>query len=327
MHPQGEKLPKEAQHFLDFLASRGRKPSTLRRYAYDLADFYSFAFIHGDQKTASNDLLDPSLLEDYFAFMIERRKYNHKTTKRIAAVLKRYFYFLSQTYGLGSNPMESVTLPPADDEKITQDHLLSAGEIRQLLTSIESDLGLSEEQAQARPLLAPRNKVMIQLLLHQGLRLQELHGLSLDDVNFGTGTMTVSPEDGEVKKREIQLSKNDRRDLHRYVQMIPKPVRPYPGEGHPLFVSFDFQKQTYRWSYEDDEPKRLTIVAMQKMIREESKRAGLAPGKSAQHFRHTYIVSALKHGHTLEELQEKLGLHSELVLLRYQEYVNHIRSK
>ncbi|WP_211202221.1 tyrosine-type recombinase/integrase [Salicibibacter cibarius] len=322
MRPQNEQLPTEARRFLDFLVSRGRKPSTIRRYMYDIADFYRFAALHAEEKNVSLQHLEPALIEDYFMFLIDTRQYNYKTAKRIATVLRRYFQYLSQSYGFAENIMEDVSLPEAEDETISDNDLFSQKELSRLFRSIESDLGLSDEQIQARPLLAPRNKAMIQLLLHYGLRLQELHGLSLDDVNFGTGTMAVSPDDGEVLPRHIQLSKQDRRDLNHYLKGIPKPVRPYPGQNHPLFVAFDFQKQTYRWSYERDEPKRLTIVAMQKMIREEAKRAGVASGKSARNFRHTFIVSALKHGHTLEYIQDILGLHSTLVLARYQAYVD-----
>ncbi|QQK80169.1 tyrosine-type recombinase/integrase [Salicibibacter cibi] len=322
MNNQAEHLPKEARGFLDFLVSRGRKATTIRRYTYDLADFYRFAALHAEDKNVSLQHLEPVMIEDYFMFLNDTRKYNHKTAKRIATVLRRYFQYLSQTHGLTGNIMENVSLPAAGDETISEDDLFTQKELSRLFTSIESDLGLSDEQIQARPLLAPRNKAMIQLLLHYGLRLQELHGLSLDNINFGTGTMAVSPDDGEVLPRPIQLSKQDRRDLNHYLKGIPKPVRPYPGQNHPLFVAFDFQKQTYRWSYENDEPKRLTIVAMQKMIREEAKRAGVASGKSARHFRHTFIVSALKRGHTLEYIQDMLGLHSTLVLTRYQEYVD-----
>ncbi|SDI95653.1 tyrosine-type recombinase/integrase [Natribacillus halophilus] len=321
--PQKEKLPTEALEFLEFLISRGRKSSTIRRYAYDLADFYSFAAIHADRKVTNLHPVEAIILEDYFTYLMETRAYNRKTTKRIAAVLRRYFLFLSQTHGhTTTNLMRNVQLPPAADEAISKDDLLTQNDLTRLFQSLDSDLGLSEEQRQARPLLAPRNKAMIQLLLHHGLRLQELHSLSLDDVNFGTGTISISPTDSEVQARVLRLSKSDRRDLNRYIKVIPKPVRPYPGERHPLFVAFDFQKQTYRWSYENDEPKRLTIVAMQKMIREEARRAGLPPGKSARHFRHTYIVSALRRGHSLEAIQETLGLHSPLVLFRYQDYVN-----
>ncbi|WP_160112373.1 tyrosine-type recombinase/integrase [Salicibibacter kimchii] len=315
-------LPDEARDFLEFLSSRGRKASTIRRYTYDLADFYRFAAVHAEKNALSVQHLEPAMIDDYFMFIMDTRKYNRKTVNRIATVLRGYFQYLSQTHGVAGNIMENVSLPPGSDETIGENDLFSQKELSLLFKSIVSDLGLSDEQKQARPLLAPRNKAMIQLLLHYGLRLQELHGLNLDDVNFGTGAMVVSPDDGEVRQREIRLSKQDRQELNRYLKGIPKPVRPYPGQNHPLFVAFDFQKQTYRWSYENDEPKRLTIVAMQKMIREEAKRAGMASGKSARHFRHTFIVSALKRGHTLEYIQDLLGLHSTLVLARYQAYVN-----
>ncbi|WP_052366641.1 hypothetical protein [Geomicrobium sp. JCM 19055] len=162
-----------------------------------------------------------------------------------------------------------------------------------MLQSTASIEGLNDDQKQSRPLLAPRNLIMLRLILFYGLRLQELHGLHIDHL-LSSNTLFVTPVDGEVNPRKITLQQKDQTLLANYLDVIPKAVKPVRGNEHPLFVAFDFKRQTYRWSYEEDKPKRLTIVAIQKMIREELRRAGIPLGRSAQHMRHTFIVNALR---------------------------------
>ncbi|EZH67325.1 hypothetical protein DH09_05155 [Bacillaceae bacterium JMAK1] len=311
MHPLQEQLPPTANQYLEQLALKGRKSSTVRRYAYDIADFYSFIDV------TNHTAYTKETLEHFMKHLIQERHYKHKTYKRVYRVLHSYFNHLMHRNVINENPIEHVLLPDEDDEPLTEDDLFTTKEINQLLRSTESIEGLNDDQKQSRPLLAPRNLIMLRLILFYGLRLQELHGLHIDNL-LSSNTLFVTPVDGEVNPRKITLQQKDQTLLANYLDVIPKAVRPVHGNEHPLFVAFDFKRQTYRWSYEEDKPKRLTIVAIQKMIREELRRAGIPLGRSAQHMRHTFIVNALGSGRTTKDIQTQLGLHSELVLLRYE---------
>ncbi|MFB4158784.1 tyrosine-type recombinase/integrase [Geomicrobium sp. JSM 1781026] len=315
MHPNECSLPKPANKYLDALAAKGRKTSTIKRYRYDLLDYYSYVHEHVQP---DEQLPTYESLSTFFTEIIEKRNYKYKTYKRIHTVLLRYGAYLCEMRWQSVNPVEDITLPESDEDELSVEDLFSHREVDQLLRSIHSDNGLSETQQKSRPLLAPRNLIMIRLLLFYGLRLQELYGLQIDDWQR-PGRLHVKPLDGEVLPRTISLSQADRTYLRDYLDVIPTPVQPVLGSEHPLFISFDYQRQTYRWSYEEDMPKRLTIVAMQKMIREELKRAGLPLGRSAQHMRHTFIVRSLENDEPLSSLQQKLGLHSPLVLQRYEQ--------
>nr|WP_275899561.1 site-specific integrase [Bacillus piscicola] len=201
--------------------------------------------------------------------------------------------------------------------------MLSHAEQQRLLNALKSDAGLSKKQAAARPLLAPRNLFIITLFLHYGLRLQELSHLEMKHINQGTGDILIPEMTGNP--RTITLLRPHKKQLHYYLQAIPEAVRPRK-DTDPLLVAFDFQRKTFRWSYENDAPKNLTEIAIQKMIREERKRAGINRAVSARHFRNTYIVQALKNGETPEQLQKRLGLQTILTLNKYVEYVNSLAS-
>ncbi|PEW23477.1 integrase, partial [Bacillus thuringiensis] len=86
------------------------------------------------------------------------------------------------------------------------------------------------------------------------------------------------------------------------------------------FVAFDFTRGTYHWSYEDDAPKFLTEISIQKMIRLEVKRANLRKGVSAQHFRNTYILRCVQGKNAPEHIMQQIGFKSCLSLKRYYDY-------
>ncbi|WP_035710784.1 tyrosine-type recombinase/integrase [Salibacterium aidingense] len=316
-------LPASAETFLDYLKSRGRKESTIRRYRYDLADFFRYI----DVVTGSVSFpasTDPQRIEGYFSLLEKNRHYQIRTLKRIQTVLKQYFSFLRGAGLLSYHPMASLDLEESIWDEITSHDILHRLEEKKLKTSLLSDAGLSEKQATARPLLAPRNLVIIRWFLHYGLRLQELSCLQMEHLNEGRGLIHIPENTGNP--RSIFLSRDDQSLLYHYLHGIPKAVRPYM-KHHPIFAAFDFQRQTYRWSYEQDRPKNLTEIAIQKMIREERKRAGIERAVSAKHLRNTFIIRALQDGMSPKRLKEKLGLNSILTLNKYIAYVHRNESR
>ena len=129
--------------------------------------------------------------------------------------------------------------------------------------------------------LMNRNISIVHLLIHNGLSLQELVGLQMKHVHFENNTISVPGIVGI--ERKILLTEEDKKHLFNYYKIIPEPVRPRYHSNDPLFVAFDFTRKTYHWSYENDAPKALTEIAVQKMIRIEVKRANLRKGISAQY--------------------------------------------
>ncbi|MFB4164149.1 tyrosine-type recombinase/integrase [Alteribacillus sp. JSM 102045] len=317
-------LPQDAERFLDSLTAKQRKGSTINRYRYDLADFFRYLSVtEGEEKVHQAMGITPHMVEEYFYFLENHRHYSLRTLKRIQTVLKRFFSYLYSSGRIHINPMASLDLDESIWNKLAKEELLTRYEEKKLLGSLSSDAGLSPKQAAARPLLAPRNLLIITLFLHYGLRLQEIALLKTAHINQGKGEITIPEETGNP--RTISLSKKDKNLLYHYIKVIPEPVRP-KRPADPFLVAFDFQRQTYRWSYETDAPKNLTEIAIQKMIREERNRAGLDRAVSARHFRNTFIVRSLQQGQTPEQVKDMLGLQTILTLNKYIDYVEKERS-
>lgn len=302
------------EDFSSYLLSKGRKPSTIKRYIYDVESFIQW--MH-QSKGFTNDTIWEALekkdFESFFKHLKTDRQYSNKTVHRIYIVLNRLYEYLDLP-----SPIEGVIHINPPNRSLRRQDFVSLQEERRLKEVISSLEGLTEKQRSARPMILERNVSIVTLLLDYGLSLKELVSLRMKHVHFENNTLSI-PEDSKVN-RTIHLKEEDKLHLYNYYKTIPKPVRPKYHSNDSLFVAFDFTRGTYHWSYDDDQPKFLTDISVQKMIRLEVKRANLRKGISAQHFRNTYILRNIEGNNTPEQIMQQIGFKSYLSLKRYYDY-------
>ncbi|PNK24715.1 integrase [Bacillus thuringiensis] len=302
------------EDFSSYLLNKGRKPSTIKRYIYDVESFIQW--MH-QSKGFTNDTIWEALekkdFESFFKHLKADRQYSDKTVHRIYIVLNRLYEYLDLP-----SPVEGGIHINSPNRSLRREDFVSLQEERRLKEVISSLEGLTEKQRSARPMILERNVSIVTLLLDYGLSLKELVSLRMIHVHFKNNTLSI-PEDSKVN-RTIHLKEEDKLHLYNYYKIIPEPVRPKYHSNDPLFVAFDFTRGTYHWSYEDDAPKFLTEISIQKMIRLEVKRANLRKGISAQHFRNTYILRRIQGSYAPEQIMQQIGFKSNLSLKRYYDY-------
>lgn len=311
-------LPASGYSFLNTLAKKGRRPATIKRYLYDLEDFFRFIHERKDTPYEFTDISEADL-HDYFRILENERAYQIRTIKRVKTVLKQFFNYLIAENEILQSPIPTLINKNNVDNNLTANHVLSKQEQKKLLATIQSLDGLSAKQIKVRPLLIKRNLAIVSLILHYGLSLKEVSQLTMNDLSFAQNTLHVHSDSSLT--RTIRISQEDKVLCFEYLQTIAEPVRPRFYSDDPLFIAFDFQRKTYRWVYEIDAPKALTEISIQKMIRLEVKRAGLRKGISAQHLRHTYVINALQENVPHEEVLTNLGMKTAFGLKKYLDYV------
>ncbi len=255
--------------FSAYLTEKGRKQSTIKRYAYDIKDFYKW--LRENEKLLhikSWRELSEADYQTYFSELEDKRKYSQKTRHRIWVVLKKVHMFL----GIVS-PLDGINFSLIPDQSLNDNDFITEMEEKLLKQTVLSTKGLTERQAKYRPLIMDRNVCIINLVVNYGLSLHELVSLNMSHIKFARNILMVPGENGAT--RSVFLTMEDTQQLYKYYKTIPEPVRPRQHTDNPLFVAFDFNRGTYRWVYEKDMPKALSEVAIQKMIRLEVKRAGL----------------------------------------------------
>uniref|UniRef100_UPI00035D2065 tyrosine-type recombinase/integrase n=1 Tax=Bacillus sp. 95MFCvi2.1 TaxID=1151121 RepID=UPI00035D2065 len=290
--------------------------STIKRYVYDIEDFGHW--LQKSKKLPTCNIwttLNKKDFEAYFYDLKKKRQYSDKTIHRVYIVLNRLYQYLKLP-----NPLKDMQLSIQPNRALRAEDFISKEEEKRLKVILTSLEGLTEKQRSVRPVLMDRNISIVHLLIHNGLSLQELVGLQMKHVHFENNTILVPGIVGI--ERTILLTEEDKKRLFNYYKIIPEPVRPSYHSNDPLFVAFDFTRKTYHWSYENDAPKALTEIAVQKMIRIEVKRANLRKGISAQHLRNTFILRLIEHGILEEQIIKQVGFKSKLSLKRYYDYID-----
>jgi site-specific recombinase XerD len=313
-------LPEYAHNFIDHLLKKGRKKSTVKRYYYDLLDFMAWVrVVKGNDELQIVKRLDAVILREYFLFLNEQREYSNATSKRVFTVIKSLFHFLHMQKSIDENPFHVMEISWDDDKQFTDDDFITDEEFEMYFHTLSSYDGLTEKQQKYRHLLIKRNEAISALIYKYGLSLQELTKIEMKDVHFSSQELTINNGDA---KRILTIDFETHQLLYGYFENIPDSLKPRNYSTDHFFIAFDYQRGTYRFDYSNYEPKPLTVIAIQKMIRQEIKRSGIRSGISSHHLRRTAILNYLKNDHPLDDAQDWFGLKSVLTLNRYKDYIH-----
>lgn len=312
-------LPEYADSYIVYLQKKERTKSTIKRYYYDLLDFFAWVRVmreNDDIHTVQH--LDAETINEYFLFLSEQREYRTATTKRVFTVIKSLFSFLHANRKIASNPFSELEQTLREDTHFKDEDFISDEEYKILFQTLSSYEGLTEKQQKYRHLLIKRNEAILSLLYRYGITLQEITNIEMKHVHFTQQELTVI---NKKETRLISLDDETHQLLYQYKEDIPESIRPRNYSSDRFFIAFDYQRGTFRFDYEMYEPKPLTVIAIQKMLRQEIRRSGLREGISSQHLRRTAILNLLKEGKAEEDVQLWFGLKSNLTLNRYEAYL------
>jgi integrase/recombinase XerC len=160
--------------------------NTVLAYAGDVSQFVTWAERAGHSGPEGVDRL---VLRRYLAYLATRR-YARRSIARKAAALRRYFGWLRRTGVLDVDPSARLSAPRGDARL---PHVLRPAELDSLLTPSASDdpIGL-------------RDVAVIELLYGSGLRVGELCGLRLADLDLERSVVTVWGKGS--KQRQVPMS-------------------------------------------------------------------------------------------------------------------------
>ena len=207
----GKPLPVEAEEYLSWLAvERGRSLNTLAAYRRDLAAYVEFLTGRG---LAVADVTEP-VVEDYVAFLKAARRAPSSVARALVAV-RSLHRFLEDEGDVEGNPAEEVGPPrvPAGLPKA-----LSEAEVLSLLGAVAGD------DAPAR-----RDRAILEVLYACGLRVSELVGLSLSDLDLDAGLLRAFGKGS--KERVVPVGRVAREALDRRGWLPPGEERWRPSAG------------------------------------------------------------------------------------------------
>jgi len=260
--------------------------NTLVSYQRDLTQM--IAWMKG-QGAVSVDKITHTLLNSYVLYLEKSGKAT-TTISRVMASMKAFFTYETRNGKLTENPSEGMKAPKVEKKAPT------------VLTSEEVERFLSVTQGKSIKMV--RDRAMLELLYATGVRVSEIIGLKVSDLNFNVGFVTC--RDGE-KERAIPFGRVAREALITYLES----ARTKLLKGHEsdlLFVNCS--------------GKSMSRQGFWKIIKFYGEKAGIQADITPQALRHSFAVHLIRNGADVRSVQAMLG-HSDMSTTHaYVTYVN-----
>ena len=291
------KNPEYLNSFLDYMITiQNKSPNTVKEYNYDLATFLKFIKIHFKltdetdfSKIEYNDVTLNTIknikLDDIHAFLAYLTANSHNksaTRSRKVSSLRVFFHYLCLKNMIDINPTQNLETPKLD-RRLPK--YLSLEQSRKLL-----DVASNEDNRNCE-----RNFAITTLFLNCGMRLSELVGINMKDIDFSECKMNVIGKGN--KERTIYLNKACVKAVKDYIIGRPKEgvKKDSKNSNEALFLS--------------ERRQRISKRNVQDIIYKELKLAGLDTNKYSVHkLRHTAATLMYQYGNVdIRALQELLG--------------------
>jgi integrase/recombinase XerC len=214
-------------------------------------------------------------VRNYLQFMRENN-YSKATMARKLATLRSFFKFCNRRTATTNNPMITIRTPK--QEKRLPKFMSEEQMVKLLSTPKDSDV------------LGARDKAMLECMYSTGIRVSELVGLNLEDVDF-TG-MVIRVRGKGRKERLSPMGQSAIAAIQKYLAMRGGVVKDALPTG-PLFVNKHGQ--------------RLSTRSVRRKLDKYLIEAGLDPDISPHTLRHSFATHMLNHGADLRSVQELLG--------------------
>ncbi|WP_353828206.1 tyrosine recombinase XerC [Agromyces sp. SYSU T0242] len=257
---------------------RGYSAHTISAYASDLADLVRFLERRGAGRAADLDL---DLLRDWLWEATEAGS-ARATVARRAASARGFTAWLERTGRIGSDPAARLRAPRA---KRSLPRVVSAPAVADLLATMQS-------RADAGDPIAQRDLAVVELLYACGLRVSELVGLDVGDLDRGNRTVLVTGKGS--KERVVPYGAPAARAIDRYLASArPAILERADAASTAMFVGV--------------RGGRLGVRAVHRLVARLLE--GLqGTGPSGPHaFRHSAATHLLDGGADLRAVQEFLG--------------------
>ena len=259
------------QVYEDYLTTvKSASANTVSSYMRDVHQFAS------NMETLDIPLTEvlPADVDRYAQSLLRRGKAPATVTRAVASIKSFYLCLQKEGY-VGANPARGIT--PAKVER----------KLPQVLTGKEVELLL--EQPECTDPKGCRDRAMLELLYATGIRVSELIGLRLDDLNLDGGFLRCA---GKGKERLIPLYPAAVRALEDYLTQVRPQLVEDPGQ-QALFVNMSGEPMSRQGFW--------------KLVKYYQEKAGIRKDITPHTLRHSFAAHLLENGADLHSIQEMLG--------------------
>ncbi len=276
--------------FLEYLQlNRNASPRTVRAYDSDLRQFVSFLERHFERPAdqIGPREVDHHAIRRFMAELYDRGNARASSARRLAAI-RSFGRYLRREQHIDRDPGAMVATPKQERKMPAR---LEISEVEALLAGPDSTTPLGR-----------RDRAILELFYASGLRLSELVGLDLEDVNLSSRLVRVRGKGG--KERILPFHRDAGGALRVYLGDREALVRRAPASGEvphrgrraraePLFVNY--------------KGGRLSARSVHRLVRRYVSATSARIGISPHALRHSFATHLLERGADLRAIQELLG--------------------
>ena len=268
------------ERFVDYIKSqRGYSLNTVRSYETDLRHFFDYIKKNDGTKSVELKQIDFHVVRGYLGGLF--KNYKKTTISRKLSAIRTFFFYLEKNNINEGNPAAEISSPKQGSyipEYLNVDDMF-------MLLDAPEPLSLKEVRDQA----------ILELLYSCGIRVSELTGMNLADIDFRERLVRVIGKGN--KERIVPIGKRAIAAVEKYLDMSAS-LRKKKGDLNssqkkPLFLN----KSGGRLS------SRSVSTIIKKFVRE----YGLVNDITPHSLRHTFATHLLDSGADLRSVQELLG--------------------
>ena len=305
--PKTEIRDEWVRKFLAHLATdRGASVYTQRNYGQALVEFVRWHVAERKSAPAWEKLQR----DDFRVFVrfLGRNNLSRAATQLRFSALRTFYKFLIRHGAAESSPIKNLSLPKLE-KRLPK--FLTRQQMEALLVAPFELLKIQKEKKAGRPvsqIAALRDVAVLETIYSCGLRVSELSGLRVDDIDWSEQTVRVR---GKGKKeRLVPIGRPALMAIQDYWNTFKQP----PGGASPVFFT------------ETKKRALLGSCSIARRLKQFLVIAGLDPGLTPHKLRHSYATHLLDAGADLRSVQELLG-HAHLITTQVYTHVTTERLK
>ena len=290
----GLNLTEAIERYADYLQhERNASPHTVRNYRSDLLQFREFLVQSEAADSIDAAAISTLQVRSFLAYLYEREKKKVSIARKLAAV-RAFLKFLVNDKVLSANPASELSTPKLEKRL---PRIMTEEELNGFLDRLDR----AGRETSGKPAGFERDRAILELLYASGLRVSELVGLDLRNVNFGDNMLLVRGKGR--KERMVPFGSKAKRALEDYLPLREKLLKEHRTGSLALFLNARGQ--------------RLTTRSVDRLVKTYVRRYGPDVRVSPHSLRHAFASHLLTEGADLRAIQEMLGHESLSTTQRY----------
>jgi integrase/recombinase XerD len=234
----------------DYL-SQSLMQSSVESYVYDINKY--------KKNNKNADKYDYQKVMQYIEIL--RNEHSVSNVKRVIASIKKYYDYLIEIGKRKDNPARAIRIRDSKENPIQLQDLFTEKELQILLVP----------RIERYPFLIKRNKIIMSLLVNQGLRIGEIEHLKLTDIDLEKATIQIH-KTGITNARNLPLKAEQILLLYEFISKDRNKLKTFRNDENALLLGklgTPIRKEDVDYlisTYQKQSKKKLTTTTIRQSV-------------------------------------------------------------